>query len=136
MLVLTRQPGQSISVTVGREGYVVTVSEIGWFHRSVVLLIHSPRASESGLPEARRIRLRLAGIVRVMSDVDVQVVEMKSGKVRLGIEAPRGVAVYRSENPPPFDPPDGAGVPARLPTGPKPPSLAARLDIPQSPDGM
>jgi hypothetical protein len=71
-----------------------------------------------------------------MTDVDVHVVDVKGNAVRLGVEAPRGVAVYRSELPPPIDPPEGAGVSARLPTGPKPPGLVVRLDIPSSTDEL
>jgi len=40
---------------------------------------------------------KIGEIVRVGGDVTVQVLEIKAGQVKLGLEAPRRVQIYREE---------------------------------------
>jgi sRNA-binding carbon storage regulator CsrA len=129
MLVLTRQAGQSICIG-SDDAVVVTVVSIDTSSESATLDIRKELADEP-----RVVQLAIAGRVEACDSVFITLIEVRGPKIRLGIESPPGVPIFRPEIHPDGGQ-GGDGTPARLPIGPNPSGLSVRMDIPKSTDDL
>jgi len=141
MLVLSREPGNSIMVDGPEGGCLLTVLQVR--DPAVSLLIsHTPVAGKLNSWTATLVR---DATVKVGSTAEVTLVDVREEKARLGISAPKETSIHRLElweainrenrRAAGDDPEDGlAGSPVPRPGSPKPPSLDVRLDEPPPED--
>ena len=98
MLVLTRKVGESIVATSDGETYTVTVLKVK--RRAMSILVSRAAATHPGEMENLRAQVQIGETLKLADTVDLTLVQVRGGKVRLGIESRSQAidpSVYRLE---------------------------------------
>lgn len=144
MLVLSREPGTSLYVGSADETCVVTLLKLLPERGAVAVLVNRASAADPGRLDTWSVELGPTRRLLVGRAAALSLVDLRDGKARFCVEAPKGTAVHRLEvyeailrdnrgRGPEFD--EGpAGAPVPRPKSPEPPSLYVRLREPPAGD--
>ena len=135
MLVMTRRREQSIVFSAPNGDCLFTV--MGIRDGEVWVAIQTDRSTADGKLEARTASMRKNSVVRVSPHAEVTLLEVSEDRARFGTVAERKVSVHRLEmwrllKDRGEDDEGSAPSPAPHPSGPKPPSLDVRREVPKS----